>query len=621
MTTRHIGVSGVLVCSAMMGACADDGGGGTETSPTAATTEPGDPSGETPGTTMNPSGQPTMDETTSVPTTSEATSETASEAATSETATSEATTETSSSGTTAGVETETTDSSTTMAGACAPQAMEACYSGPPETQDQGTCKAGTRTCGEDGQWGPCTGEVLPQAESCGDGEDVDCDGELTPCTGAGLWAKNFGETSNQRGWAIASDGDGNVAVAGAMFGTIDFGGGPLSATDKTNVFLAKLDPAGEHLWSQVFEFSATNGSDLYVSDVAYDAAGSLFMTGFFNGSVDFGGIGVSAGFGPSDVYLAKFDASGAVQWAKAWGEDEGDAVHSLATTPEGGVVLCGTFRDEIFFGPIHLVAAGLDDIFVASIDAEGTPLWAKRFGDAQYQWCRGIGVDVDGDVAIAAEVHGTVDFGGPALVSAGQSDLALARFDAAGQHIWSALHGNAQSQLVRTLAVDTSGGVVVAGETSQPTDFGGGLVDSGNNADMFVARYDEDGGLEWVNLYARTNTQVIQNVAIDGADHVVATGYFTGTIAFGGLDLVSPSPDFDAFTVKLGPDGSHVYSLLQPDADEKTLGQYGYGVAIDPQDNILLTGGFYGSIEIAGKDLLSNEGDSTTDVFVAKLKP
>ncbi|MCY1059523.1 hypothetical protein [Nannocystis sp. SCPEA4] len=66
---------------------------------------------------------------------------------------------------------------------------------------------------------------------------------------------------------------------------------------------------------------------------------------------------------------------------------------------------------------------------------------------------------------------------------------------------------------------------------------------------------------------------------------------------------------------------SHVYSLLQPDADEKTLGQYGYGVAIDPQDNILLTGGFYGSIEIAGKDLLSNEGDSTTDVFVAKWKP
>jgi hypothetical protein len=43
--------------------------------------------------------------------------------------------------------------------------------------------------------------------------------------------------------------------------------------------------------------------------------------------------------------------------------------------------------------------------------------------------------------------------------------------------------------------------------------------------------------------------------------------------------------------------------------------------AFDPQDNILLTGGFYGSIEIAGKDLLSNEGGSTSDVFVAKLKP
>ncbi len=617
MTTRHIGISGVLVCSALVVACADDGGGGTETAATADATASGDSGGETPGMTMNPSGEPT----TSGPTTSEATTNgPTTEVMTSETTTT--TTTTDSSQTTAGIETEPSASSTSMGGACAPEAVEACYSGSPGTQDQGTCKAGTRTCGEDEQWGPCAGEVVPQSESCGDSEDVDCDGELAQCTGAGLWAKSFGEASNQRGWAIASDANGNVAVAGAMSGTINFGGGPLIGSGKTNVFLATLDPAGEHLWSKVFAFSASNGTGLYVSDVAYDAAGSLFMTGLYNGSVDFGGLGVSAGFGPSDVYLAKFDPSGSVLWAKTWGNDEGDAVYAMATTPEGGVVLCGTFRGEIDFGPFHLVSAGLsDDMFVSSIDADGTPVWAKRFGDAQFQWCRGVGVDVNGDVTIAADVHGTVDFGGPALVSAGQSDLGLARFDATGQHLWSALHGNSQSQVVRSLAMDATGGVVVAGESSQPTDFGGGVVDSGNNADMFVARYDEDGGLEWVKLYARTNTQVIQNVAIDGADHVVGTGWFTGTINFGGPDLVSLSPDFDAFTMKLGPDGSHVYSLLQPDADEKKLGQSSYGLAIDPQDNILLTGGFFGSIEIAGKDLLSNEGDQTTDLFVAKLQP
>lgn len=63
-----------------------------------------------------------------------------------------------------------------------------CYSGPPGTQDQGSCKAGLQSCNETGTWGACDGEVLPSLESC-NGEDDDCDGIVndnlmavgTPC--------------------------------------------------------------------------------------------------------------------------------------------------------------------------------------------------------------------------------------------------------------------------------------------------------------------------------------------------------------------------------------------------------------------------------------------------------
>lgn len=60
---------------------------------------------------------------------------------------------------------------------CNPGATEACYGGAEGTEGVGPCSAGTRTCGDDGTWGSCEGEVLPEDEAC-NGQDDDCDGTV-----------------------------------------------------------------------------------------------------------------------------------------------------------------------------------------------------------------------------------------------------------------------------------------------------------------------------------------------------------------------------------------------------------------------------------------------------------
>jgi hypothetical protein len=52
---------------------------------------------------------------------------------------------------------------------CRPGATQRCGT------DEGACVAGTQTCGADGRWGACEGEVTPAAETC-NGLDDDCDG-------------------------------------------------------------------------------------------------------------------------------------------------------------------------------------------------------------------------------------------------------------------------------------------------------------------------------------------------------------------------------------------------------------------------------------------------------------
>ncbi len=60
---------------------------------------------------------------------------------------------------------------------CLPNQSRPCYTGPLGTANQGRCRPGTQTCKDDNTWGACTGDILPQAETC-NGQDDNCDGNL-----------------------------------------------------------------------------------------------------------------------------------------------------------------------------------------------------------------------------------------------------------------------------------------------------------------------------------------------------------------------------------------------------------------------------------------------------------
>src|SRR5439155_3198949 len=61
--------------------------------------------------------------------------------------------------------------------ACAPGSTTSCYDGPMGTLGVGICKAGMATCnGQGTAYGPCMGEVLPQAETCNTPDDDNCNG-------------------------------------------------------------------------------------------------------------------------------------------------------------------------------------------------------------------------------------------------------------------------------------------------------------------------------------------------------------------------------------------------------------------------------------------------------------
>jgi hypothetical protein len=118
--------------------------------------------------------------------------------------------------------------------------------------------------------------------------------------GNALWSKLFGDASNQIGSSIAVDGTGNVLSTGYFGGTVDFGKGPLTSAGSYDLFVAKLDAAGNALWSKRFgDADAQHGTS-----IAVDGAGDVLMTGNFYGTVDFGK-GPLTSAGGYDLFVAK----------------------------------------------------------------------------------------------------------------------------------------------------------------------------------------------------------------------------------------------------------------------------------------------------------------------------
>ena len=85
---------------------------------------------------------------------------------------------------------------------------------------------------------------------------------------------------------------------------------------------------------------------------------------------------------------------------------------------------------------------------------------------------------------------GTMDFGGGAFTSAGNDDIFVAKFDTNGNHLWSQRFGDSRPQSGRSLVVDGSGKMIVAGAFFGTVDFGGGPLTSAGDRDIFVVKFD-----------------------------------------------------------------------------------------------------------------------------------
>lgn len=323
----------------------------------------------------------------------------------------------------------------------------------------------------------------------------------------------------------------------------------------------------------------------------------------------------------------------AFRWASRAGGTGQDYGTGIVVDKEGNTYICGYFRGQARFEDYALAGKGEADIFIAKYDRIGKLVWVRQAGGSADDFARAVAIDADGNCYLTGSFQSpTVDFGGQSVQRNSDSEIYVAKFDGEGKVLWVRQAGGTGGGSGNGIAVGADGYVYVCGYFSGDTTFSDLTLKNAGFQDIFVARYDTAGELDWVRQIGGPGDDASSAICVDALGNCYITGGFEDDVRFSRTMTLTSAGLVDSFIAKLDNTGRTVWAQRAggPNTD------IGYGVGLDPHGNVIVSGGFNGTESYASEMRLhaafrSRKGTHTgtfngkgmksvggSDVFVSK---
>jgi hypothetical protein len=427
---------------------------------------------------------------------------------------------------------------------------------------------------------------------------------------------------------IIVDQSGNTYLLVRHSEPVQFGSFTLSNNGGQDIGVVKINSSGIVQWAT----SAGGTNDEDAVELAIDAAGNVFVAGWFSQSATFGSVTITTDtpVGASlrhEFFVAKLTGAGQWSWAKKQTGASFSEATCLTTDASGNVIVGGTYYDADF--KIGNATLPVQEIL---------PFIVKYNGDGVFQWLKGVfcefatslnGIAADnmGNLFVAGN-FGTIEIeevtlqiGAITLTNTGDidaglttSDLYVAAFSPTGTVLWAK---NAGSILYETFAksivVDQAGVVYVSG-TFQTDITAGSLTLSAigveGDQDGFILSLENDGIWQWAIKTGSEipNTAPVLAKASDG--HLYAYGSLdSDTIEFNTFQL-NASAGLNSYYARLNADGSFLWGEKHPSI---------VSLAAEAGNKFRITGSFSGNLALGTFNLTSTGNNGTADVYATSL--
>lgn len=364
--------------------------------------------------------------------------------------------------------------------------------------------------------------------------------------------------------------------------------------------------------------------------ISTDGNGNTYVTGAFVGTATFATLPsptILTSAGEADVFIAKYDASGKVLWAKRAGGTHSDAAYSIKYDGFGNLYVAGYFVESTNFDGTIITNPVLNssNVFLARYNATtGNFLWVRHGAgnDGYTRQAFDVAVDQYGDAYITGEFGGnTTTFGSlPPLSSANRWwDVFVVKYNSAGVVQWQTSVGTLDAgyngEGGTGIAVDQTGKVFVTGyfngSSTYPTQFGNiDLVSNGGGGfyeyDYFLAKYDPSTSTWlWAVNGGGAANDYSKSVSLDSDGNPYVSGVFTGTATFGSNSLTSTGGN-DYFIAKYSTDG--VLTWIHSSGG---IGYFGGNRSkVDANGNFYFAGTFDGTVTVGDATITSTGFDN-----------
>lgn len=414
---------------------------------------------------------------------------------------------------------------------------------------------------------------------------------------------------------VSTDASGNVIMTGYFYGsTITFDTITLTnaGSASTDIFIVKYNSNGDVIWAK----SAGGTHEDEGFTISSDSIGNIFISGYIVGPATFDSIILPN----TGIFIAKYDSSGTLIWAKGTKSGYNDLASNSASDSNGNLILTGFFKsDSLTFDTITLINSGINtlDIFILKYDPNGNLLWAKSEGSLDDDAPSSICVDANGNIFTTGVFDSpTISFGSITLT--GLRDIFLVKYDQNGNVLWAKSEGGNEADISSNIRLDRKGDIIISGNFYSPTiTFGTSTLtnSSTNNADLFIVKYDSSGNALWANQVNGSLIDYCNAMSIDNIGNIYIAGSFNSpNLNFGSTSLTNSNLNYhDIFIAEYDTIGNFAWAQSAGGSSSESI----MSASCDYNGNLIVTGYFMSPTLILGIDTLINYGNY--DIFISKI--
>ncbi|RFP63487.1 T9SS C-terminal target domain-containing protein [Hymenobacter lapidiphilus] len=361
----------------------------------------------------------------------------------------------------------------------------------------------------------------------------------------------------------ATQADGTFYAVGSFTGTTSVGGNPLVAKGSSDGYVAKYTAEGNVLW--VRQLGSTERGE--VNAVALDAAGNVYITGQFSGTLTLGGGLVVQGLRvPAfNAFCIRYSPQGTPQWARHNTNDNGAWGSGIAVEANGQVSVAGVFAWSITLGGTTLATPFSTDNFTAYLARFNAETGALESLTAPFAYTGGNIYSTLTGPLMAASAGGRVYLlsnfesplllpGGARLTGAGNLDAGVLAYAANGRLEWARQLGSPQRDEVAQGATDAAGNLYVVGYSLGSVRAGLFTLPNNGGSDGYLLKYDLSGEVQWAQMVNSPGNDQLRSVAVDAAGAPYVTGSFEQTLTIGTQRLTSTGQS-DVLVAAYSPTG------------------------------------------------------------------